>query len=444
MYDHLGGGFARYSVDARWLVPHFEKMLYDNAQLALAYVEGFQVFGEWWMERVARETLDYVLREMQHASGGFFSSQDADSEGVEGKFYVWTREEIEAALGEDADFMIAAFGVSEAGNWEGKNVLHLPRPMSQLADEQGVELSDWVERFDRLRSRLLAVRARRVAPATDDKLITAWNGLMIESLAAAGAALGERSYIEAATRCACFLWRDLRDCDGRLLRTWREGQAKIAAFLDDYACFALGLLRLYEATFDTEWLGRAELLIESMLALFYNEEERRFDYVGRDRPVVVTRRSPVTDSGTPGGVASASLALARLAAMGRPDLWPAAEAAVAAARPYVERAPLAVATALVGLDWLVGPAVSDVLPHSASDRSVDSIVRVWHARFRPHSILAVGEPESLACDAPRSIRSLLSEKPVPHDISLYRCVGPTCEAPVVGAARILAFLEETA
>ena len=245
IYDHLGGGFARYSVDARWLVPHFEKMLYDNAQLALAYLEAFQITGNDEYARVVRETLDYVLRDMTDAEGGFYSTEDADSEGVEGKFYTWTPEQLAEVLGETPRRHLPKFTTSrEVGNFEETNILNLPKTIEQQAQILGRDVTGLRAELAESQKKLFAAREKRIHPHKDDKVITAWNGLMIEALAQAGAVLGEPRYLDAARKAADFVQEKLRKPDGRLLHTWRHGEAKVDAYLDDYSYLACGLIIL--------------------------------------------------------------------------------------------------------------------------------------------------------------------------------------------------------
>ena len=249
LYDHLGGGFARYSVDERWLVPHFEKMLYDNALLANVYLDGYLATGETRHAGVVEETLDYILGLMTGAEGGFHSTEDADSEGEEGKFYVWTPDEVERILGtERAERFCYVYDVSAGGNFEGKNILHLPMPIAQRAAIKGRDVAAVEEEMASARRDLLAERNRRVRPGKDDKVIVSWNGLMIRAMARAGAILGAQRYVQAASRAAEFTLDQMATGDGRLLHTWRRGTAKLLAYLEDYACLALGLVSLYEAT----------------------------------------------------------------------------------------------------------------------------------------------------------------------------------------------------
>ncbi|MEK6247567.1 MAG: thioredoxin domain-containing protein, partial [Planctomycetales bacterium] len=257
IYDHLGGGFARYSVDSRWLVPHFEKMLYDNSQLAATFIEAYQATGENSFARIASETLDYVLRDMTDPLGGFYSTEDADSEGEEGLFYTWTPTELQVVLGDSAATTFAlVYDVSATGNFEGRNILNLPKPIAQRAQELKRPLDELNRELAASRSKLFAAREQRVHPAKDDKVLVAWNGLMVDALARAGAVLQESRYVNAAIKAVDFLLTELRIADSfRLYHTWRrdshgQGQAKLAAYLDDYTCLANGLVSLYEATFD--------------------------------------------------------------------------------------------------------------------------------------------------------------------------------------------------
>jgi uncharacterized protein len=254
MYDVVGGGFARYSVDNYWRVPHFEKMLYDNAQLVLAYLHAFLLTGEMKFRRVCEETLDFVLREMTHPEGGFFSSLDADSEGEEGKFYAWTQDELQTALGPDFEFFKAAYGITPQGNWEGKTVLQRALDDSSLAARFKMQPEAAREKLAQAHRTLLEVRSHRIRPGTDDKVLVMWNALMLSAFAEAGRSLGRSDYLQAAERNAQFLVDHLY-LDGRLYRSWRDGQAKHNAYLEDHAALILALLDLYQADFRNEWFG---------------------------------------------------------------------------------------------------------------------------------------------------------------------------------------------
>ncbi|WP_022947813.1 DUF255 domain-containing protein [Methylohalobius crimeensis] len=312
IYDQIGGGFHRYSVDAAWHVPHFEKMLYNQAQLSRTYTQAYCLTGNRWFAHVARQTYDYVLGEMTTPEGGFYSATDADSEGEEGKFFVWTPDQIRAVLpAEDAELAIQLFGVTEAGNFEGRNVLHLPEPLDEFARRQGVALDVLWERWEHIRRKLYQVRSERVPPLRDDKVVTAWNGMMICALAEAGRLLNESRYLEGAERAAEFLWnRHYRE--GRLGRASLEGRVGGEGLQEDYACFAEGLLALYDATDDFEWLQRARTLTDSLLEDFWDETQGAFFMNrGAQEPLMV-RPKDTYDGALPSGNSVAAKVLARL------------------------------------------------------------------------------------------------------------------------------------
>ncbi len=299
--DQVGGGFARYAVDATWTVPHFEKMLYDNALLARAYLHGHQVSGDPILRRTCEETLDWALRELRGPEGGFCAALDADSEGVEGRFYVWTADELRGVLGELGQPAMAYFGATDPGNFEGANVLQA----------RGGEPEPAVR--EEIRTRLLAARAQRIRPATDDKRLCAYNALMVAALAEAGAALVRPDYVDAARVCAEFLLGSLRDGDGRLLRTWKDGEAKIEAYLEDHANLVSALTVLYEATFEPRWYHEARRLADTMIARFADDEHGGFFTTAADRPLAFPRRKDLEDSPVPSGSSAAALGLLRLA-----------------------------------------------------------------------------------------------------------------------------------
>ena len=325
IYDHLGGGFHRYSVDAAWQVPHFEKMLYDNALLALCYTEAWQATGRADYAEVAMETLDYVLRGMTDPAGGFYTAEDADSEGEEGKFYVWTADEIRAVLApEAAKAFCCVYDVSETGNFEGRNILHRSKTVQQCArilnrdaEEVEAELAD-------SRHALLAARSQRVRPGRDDKVLTSWNGLMIEAMAQAGHVLGVPRFTSAAVTAAEFLLERLIDRDGRLLHCWRNGLARGDAFLDDYANLANAFVSLYEADGQQRWLNDAVDLADVILARFADPEHGGFFYTANDQEPLILRKKDLLDSSVPGSAAMAATVLLRLAKLTDQDSYRAA------------------------------------------------------------------------------------------------------------------------
>jgi uncharacterized protein len=301
MYDQVGGGFARYSVDRTWLVPHFEKMLYDNALLARAYVHAWQVTSDALYERVARETLDWALAELRQEEGAFASALDADSEGVEGKFYVWTLPQVREVLGELADEAIEHFGMSEQGNFEGANIPVRATPDPPHRDE--------------LRRRLYEARAQRVWPGLDDKRLASWNALMIAALAEGGAVLGRDDYLDAARETAEFVWTRMRDADGRLLRTYKDGEARLNAYLEDHAFLLEALLTLYESSFDVRWFDAARETADTMIERFADPERGGFFTTSNDHEQLVARRKDVDDHPIPSGNSAAAFGLLRLAAL---------------------------------------------------------------------------------------------------------------------------------
>ena len=327
IYDQIGGGFARYSTDERWLVPHFEKMLYDNALLARVYVEAFQVTGDHNYRRVACETLDYILKEMTSPEGGFYSATDADSEGVEGKFFVWTPEEIRAVLSNEEDVrrICAYYDVTTAGNWEHKNVLHTAKPVALVAKELGLTVEDLQATIDRVKPLLYAARAKRVPPGLDDKVITAWNGMMISAMAEAGRVFDIPRYRAAAERACEFLLTTLSKTDGRLLRTYRAGTAHLDAYLEDYAYFAEGLIDTYEAGGNERYLSAAVRLAERILADFSDSQQGGFFTTATGHEALIMRSREGPDGATPSGNAVAAAVLARLSYhFGREDFRQAA------------------------------------------------------------------------------------------------------------------------
>ncbi len=352
IYDHLGGGFHRYSVDAEWLVPHFEKMLYDNAMLANCYLDAWQETQRHEYLDVVRQTLDYVLRDMTDPLGGFLSAEDADSEGEEGKFYIWTPQEVKAALGaERATTFCRVYDVTEAGNFEGHNILHLAMPITACASVLDREAASLAAELDADRTLLLEVRGRRPRPGRDDKVLVSWNGLMIDAMARAGAVVDEPRYRAAAAAAADFLLAHLRDERGRLLHCWRAGQSRHNAFLDDHASLCNALVTLYETQSGPRWLDEATGLADAMLARFADTEGGGFFYTSSDHEPLIARKKDVWDTPAPSSTGLAVTALLRLARhTGRDDYRRAVEETLRASMPWMERASLGVGQLLFALD----------------------------------------------------------------------------------------------
>ncbi|HEY2007323.1 MAG TPA: thioredoxin domain-containing protein [Solirubrobacteraceae bacterium] len=410
IYDQVGGGFSRYSVDATWTVPHFEKMLYDNALLARAYLHGWQVSGEPLLRRVAEETLDWALREMRGPEGGFCSALDADSEGVEGKFYVWTEPELRQALGDLYEDAVAYF---RPRAFEDALVLEARGPEPQQRDE--------------IRARLYEARSHRVAPGLDDKRLTTWNALMISALAEAGAALARPDYVAAAVSCAEFLLADLRDPEGRLLRTWKDGHGHIEAYLDDHAHLLQALTTLYEATFDPRWYTEAVGLADTLIERFSDHEHGGF-FTTAGEAAGWPRRKDFEDSPVPAGNSSAAYGLLRLSRLsGRDDFEQHALAALALLAPIAPRHPLAFGHALQAFDFSLARIreVAIVGPES------EGLLATARAGYRPHIVLAGGAGE---------VPLLEDRVPVDGRAAAYVCEHFTCQAPVTEPEALAALL----
>jgi uncharacterized protein YyaL (SSP411 family) len=356
IHDQIGGGFSRYSVDEAWTVPHFEKMLYDNALLARAYLHGWQAFQDEDLREVCVDTLEWVLREMRGPEGGFYAALDADSEGVEGRFYVWTVAELREVLGEDADAAIAWLGATEEGNFVDP---HHPQPGLNVLQDRGFTDGGRPEQSFRaqIAARLLATRSERVRPGLDDKRLTSWNALMITALAEAGAALAEPRFVDAAVACADFLLRDLRDGDGHLLRTYNEGHAKLDAYLEDHAFLLEALIALFEATCEPRWFEEATTLAQTMIARFADPEQGGFFSTSSDGEALITRRKDVEDAPIPSGSSSAAVGLLRLAQItGEEEYERHAVSVLRLLHELAPRHPAAFGHLLQAMHWYLSPA----------------------------------------------------------------------------------------
>ena len=440
IYDQVGGGFARYSTDAGWLVPHFEKMLYDNALLASAYLEGWQATGESFYRRVAGETLDYLLREMTSPEGGFHSATDADSEGEEGKFFVWTPEQVAEVLDEDeARAFNAFYDVTPEGNWEGKSVLHVPRELDVVAAELALAPEELERVLAGARAKVYEARLARVPPGLDDKVLTAWNGMAIHALAQGFDALGERRWLEAAERAADFVLSALRREDGGLLRTWRAGKAHLDAYLEDYAWMAEALLTLYEAGGDVRRLRQAEAMAERLLADFLDAEHGGFFATAHGHEKLILRSREGSDGATPAGNAVAASALARLAAhLARDDFRAAAVDAVKAHGRLIARYPRAFARSLAVTDFLLAGPLEIALVGAAGSDELEALRREVAARYLPNRIQAIHNPAATdgtvqGGDVPPLVagKTLVDGK-----AALYVCRDFACQAPVTRPAAV--------
>ncbi|MCZ2288444.1 MAG: thioredoxin domain-containing protein [Anaerolineales bacterium] len=425
MYDVVGGGFARYSVDNFWRVPHFEKMLYDNAQLALAYLHGFLVTGQENYRRVCEETLDFILREMTHPDGGFFSSLDADSEGEEGRFYVWTQKQLEAALGADFEFFKAAYGIVPQGNWEGKTVLQRALDDASLAARFHADLETVRAKLTDCHERLLSVRSTRVRPHTDDKIITMWNALALTAFAEAGRHLDRKDYLDAAIRNARFLLQNLM-IEGRLQRSWRDGQANHAAYLEDYAALTLSLLALYQSDPNPEWYVAALKLADEMAAHFSDPAGGFFD-TRDDHETLLVRPKETQDNATPSGNALAVSALLTLSAYGDRVEWrDLAETALASMHAFMLRYPTAFAQWLCAADFAAGPVHEVAILGDKDHPDTNALLKALWKSYRPRQVVAVS-----AYPPPPGSPALLNDRPLLDGrATAYVCRGFVCRQPV--------------
>jgi uncharacterized protein YyaL (SSP411 family) len=413
MYDQLGGGFARYSVDARWLVPHFEKMLYDNAQLASLYLHAWLAFDDPECRRICEETLDYVLREMTDPAGGFYSAQDADSEGHEGKFFVWTPDEIRAALApDDAERALRYWGLDGGPNFEGKSILYLTGEPDPTA-------------MAKIRRTLFETRARRIHPGRDDKVLAAWNGLCCRALAEAGRALDRPDYVAAATRNAEFLLGAMRR-DGRLRRTWKAGEARLNGYLEDYAMVAAALLDVHEATFEHRWLDSARTLVDEMLRLFWSEAIDGFYDTGTDHEPLIVRPRNLFDNAVPCGTSVAIETLLRLAVFTGEARYESR--ALSALRPLADlmaRHPSGFGRFLCALDLHLGPRVEIALVGPDHDTLGPLVAEVF-GRYLPNRVVTGAVGNAAGPDIPLLAgRSAVDGRP-----SAYVCRNYACELPV--------------
>ena len=438
IYDHLGGGFARYSVDARWLVPHFEKMLYDNALLAVAYLDSHLATGNQAHARIVRETLDYLLRDMTDEAGGFYSTEDADSEGVEGKFYVWSKKEILDQLGaEVGERFCTVYDVSEAGNFEGQNILNLPRPIEQVAEANGWDLADLESELAAARARLFSVRKARVRPGLDDKVIVCWNGLAIDAFARAARVFDGSRYRVAAEKAASFLFEQMRESNGRLLHCWRNGQAKLMAYLDDYAALGNALVSLYEANFDSRWIDWAIELADLVLKHFADPEGGSFFYTADDHEQLITRNKDLQDGSVPSGNSLAAHLFVRLGKLtGRAHYLEAAEAILTAGANMMQDSPSAVGQLLLALDGFQGPFHEIVVLGDRTQADVADVLRDLDSRFVPRSVVVSMDPNQQ--ETSQSLAPLLKGKTANDLPTVYLCQDFSCQKPRVGKDEILA------
>jgi uncharacterized protein YyaL (SSP411 family) len=433
MYDQLGGGFHRYSVDAKWLVPHFEKMLYDNALLARLYLHIYQLTRDEFARRIAEETLDYVVREMTDARGGFYSSQDADSEGEEGKFFVWSREEIVSLLGEaDAAIFCEYFDVTDSGNFEGQNILHVTKTIDDLATKHQITSTRVREIIETGRRKLFDVREHRVKPGRDEKVLTGWNGLMLTSFAEASAILDRADYREVARRNASFLLTELQR-DGLLLRTYKDGAAKLNGYLEDYASLIDGLISLYEATGELEWIEAAIKLAGTMVDQFWDDETGGFFFTGKTHEKLIVRSKEWLDNATPSGNSMAAVVLLRLNALtANDDYRRRATTILRLMSDQIRRYPSAFGLALQALDFYLSSPLEIAIVGSETDEAFIQMKKTVWDTYLPNRVISL-----LVNDfdrAPEVVPLLAGRNGKDGPAAAYICRSHTCEAPVFSSA----------
>jgi uncharacterized protein YyaL (SSP411 family) len=441
IYDQVGGGFHRYSTDHRWLVPHFEKMLYDNAQLVRLYARLWQFTRAPRHRRVALETAEYLLRELRHPAGGFYSSADADSEGEEGRFFTWDYDEIVELAGEP---VAAWYGALPEGNWEGRNVLWAPRAPEVVASEAGVGVGELARLVDAGRAALFERREQRVRPATDDKVLAGWNGLAISALAEAGRTFGEPRYVAAAARAADFVLAELRDPDGRLLRAWRDGGDRSRpgprAYLDDYALLADACLTLYETTYDRRWLDTALGLVTDLVRLFADPDGDGFYQTGSDAEALVVRPRELSDNATPAGNSAAAEVLQRLAHLtGDANLEAAGISALRLVADVLPKAPTGFGHALGALDLYLSRVAEVAIVGDPGDPATRALIDEVRSSWRPNLVLAVGDPADT--DGLDAVPLLRDRPTLDGRPTAYVCEGFTCQLPVTEPAALAAQLD---
>ena len=419
MYDQVGGGFHRYSTDDRWLVPHFEKMLYDNALLVRAYVDAHRVTEKPLYKRIAEETLDFVLREMRHPNGSFYSTQDADSEGVEGKFYVWSLKEFSDVVGDDAELLAKYFGVTEQGNFEKQNILNVSRDPELFSKLERIPAQQFETKIEAAKKKLYRAREDRVRPGRDEKVLTDWNGLMLRAFAEAAAHFNRHDYRSAAETNAEFILTTMWD-GTRLLHSFKEGRARFNGYLDDYANLVDGLFALYELTFDYKWLEAATQISDRMIQSFWDSADGGFYFTGEDHESLITRPKDFFDNATPSGNSVAAEALLRIAAVtGRDDYRRKAEQIILNAAGFLKQYASGFGRMLAAADFYVGPSkeVAIVGPP-------DAFLAVLRRRYFPRIVIAAGDGADRV--------ALLRDRPLMHGKpTAYVCQDFACKQPVV-------------
>lgn len=440
IYDQIGGGFHRYSVDDRWLVPHFEKMLYDNALLVPVYLDAYLITKDPFYKRIAEETLDYVMREMTGTHGEFFSTQDADSEGEEGRYYVWTQREVKSILSpQGGDIFCRFYGVTEAGNFEGKNILTSSRTCEQVARQLDIPPDRVESVLVEARKKIKEARASRIKPGRDEKALANWNGLMLTAFARAAGVLGRSDYLQIAENNARFILNVLYR-DGRLLHSYKDGQAKLSAYQDDYACIIDSFIDLYQSTFDLKWLKKAIELTDQMIDLFWDDENGAFFYTAKDHEKLITRLKDLQDSATPAGNATAAMVLLRLAEItGREMFRTKAESIIQMFHEMVPRYPLGFGKLLCALDLYLSSPKEIVLAGEKDDPMIRAFRKVIFSHYTPNEVVVLNEcqnGEIVELVPLVEGKNLIDRRP-----AVYICENFTCRQPVTTVEELESLLK---
>ncbi len=450
IFDHIGFGFHRYSTDRTWLVPHFEKMLYDQAMLAIAYTEAYQATKNPMYESTSKEIFNYVLRDMVSENGGFYSAEDADSEGIEGKFYVWNYSELQAQLEkEDLEFFTTVYNVRKDGNYReeatqkitGENILHLTKPFEELANEFKMSLENFFSRLHNIRQKLFIEREKRIHPHKDDKILTDWNGLMIAALALGGYVFNEPKYIEAAKRGVNFILKNLRDTEGRLLHRFRKGSAELKAFLDDYAFFIWGILNFYEATLDEKYLELAIEMMEDQLQYYWDKEIGAFYFTANDAEELIARRKEIYDGAIPSGNSVAMLNLLRLSQLtGEQDYETKADILGRVFTENIKNSALGFTFFLSATDFVLGPTFSLVISGDTNKKDTNLLLETIRDNYLPNKALLF-RPTDIESPKIDEISNFITYFDKHEDkATAYICINKTCKPPTNNPEKMLEYL----
>lgn len=439
IFDQIGLGFHRYSVNEKWLVPHFEKMLYDQALLAMAYIEAYQARGKVEFAQVAREIFTYVLRDMTSPEGGFYSAEDADSEGREGLFYLWTPLEVREHLGKElGDLFCRFYGITESGNFEeGRSIPHVPVSIQSFVAIEGMDLPGLEKALKDGRNRLFEIRKKRAHPLKDDKILTSWNGLMIAALAKGYQVFGDQAYVDAASDAAKFILSNLRTAGGRLFRRYRQGEAAYPGYLDDYAFLTWGLIELYEATFKISYLEEAIALNQAIIDIFWDKEGGGLYFIGKGNEPLITRSKEIYDGALPSGNSVAALNFLRLGRLtGNTDLEKKADQLTRFFAAEVTEHPMAYTQLLVALDFMVGPSQEIIIAGDPALETTQAMVSIVQRKFLPNKVVLVrpdgAEGKGLATLSP----FVGPMQPVDHQPTVYLCEQYSCKKPITKVSEL--------